>query len=220
MGKGNNMIPNGHFHKDWQRYVKTWFNQPARKIRRKQKRVEKARALAPRPINLLRPIVHCPTSRYHTKVRAGKGFTLAEIKASGLNRRYAKSVGIAIDHRRRNKSIESLQINAQRLSEYKAKLITFPIHQKKKPQKGDATEEERKVAVQIKGDPMPIRHQASAKAKARPITEEEKKFSAYVTLRKARADARLVGIRAKRVKDASENPDEVTKVAKDKKAKK
>lgn len=84
-----------------------------------------------RPIKLLRPIVHCPTSRYHTKVRAGKGFTLAEIKASGLNRRYAKSVGIAIDHRRRNKSIESLQINAQRLSEYKAKLITFPIHQKK-----------------------------------------------------------------------------------------
>lgn len=66
---------------------------------------------------------------------------------------------------------------------------------------------------------MPIRHQAPAKAKARPITEEEAKFSAYVTLRKARADARLVGIRAKRVKDASENPDEV-KVAKDKKAKK
>lgn len=68
---------------------------------------------------------------------------------------------------------------------------------------------------------MPIRHQASARAKARPITEEETKFSAYVTLRKARADARLVGIRAKRVKDASENPDEVTKVAKEaKKAKK
>lgn len=84
-----------------------------------------------RPINLLRPIVHCPTSRYHTKVRAGKGFTLAEIKASGLNRRYAKSVGIAIDHRRRNKSIESVQVNAQRLLEYKAKLITFPIHQRK-----------------------------------------------------------------------------------------
>lgn len=67
---------------------------------------------------------------------------------------------------------------------------------------------------------MPIRHQAPAKAKARPVTEEETKFSAYVTLRKARADARLVGIRAKRVKDASENPDEVTKVAKDKKTKK
>lgn len=67
---------------------------------------------------------------------------------------------------------------------------------------------------------MPIRHQAPAKAKARPITEEEAKFSAYVTLRKARADARLVGVRAKRVKDAAENPDDMTKLAKDKKAKK
>jgi len=51
MGKGNNMIPNGHFHKDWQRYVKTWFNQPARKIRRKHKRIKKARAVAPRYVH-------------------------------------------------------------------------------------------------------------------------------------------------------------------------
>jgi len=77
-----------------------------------------------------------------------------------------------------------------------------------------------KLAVQIKGDPMPIRHQAPARAKARAITEEERKFSAYECLRKARADARLVGIRAKRAKDASENADDVTKVAKEKKAKK
>ena len=25
--KRNNMVPNGHFHKQWQNYVKTWFNQ-------------------------------------------------------------------------------------------------------------------------------------------------------------------------------------------------
>lgn len=38
---------------------------------------------------------------------------------------------------------------------------------------------------------------------------------------KARADARLVGIRAKRVKEAADNPDDVTKAAKEpKKAKK
>lgn len=67
---------------------------------------------------------------------------------------------------------------------------------------------------------MPVRHQAPAKAKARVVTEEEKKFSAYITLRKARADARLVGIRAKRIKDAAENPDDVTKAPKEKKAKK
>lgn len=79
--KGNNMIPNGHFHKDWQKYIKTWFNQPARKFRRHKKRVQKAKAVAPRPVaGPLRPIVHCPSIRYHTKVRAGRGFTLEEIK--------------------------------------------------------------------------------------------------------------------------------------------
>lgn len=88
------------------------------------------------------------------------------------------------------------------------------------PKKGDATEEERKLATQLKGEIMPVRHQAPAKAKARPVTEEETKFSAYVALRKARADSKLVGIRAKRVKEASDNPDEVTKIGKDKKAKK
>ncbi|XP_034946295.1 60S ribosomal protein L13 [Chelonus insularis] len=221
MGKRNNMIPNGHFHKDWQRFVKTWFNQPARKLRRKQKRVMKARALAPRPVNRIRPVVHCPTFRYHTKVRAGRGFTLEELKAAGFNKNYARTIGIPVDPRRRNKSVESLQVNAQRLKEYRAKLILFPINEKKL-RKGDATEEERKVATQFKGDIMPIRQKASLKSKARVITEEEKKFSAYITLRKARADARLVGIRAKRVKDAAENPDDVTKVpaAKEKKTKK
>ncbi|XP_033209082.1 60S ribosomal protein L13 [Belonocnema kinseyi] len=221
MGKRNNMIPNGHFHKDWQRNVRTWFNQPARKYRRKQNRVKKARALAPRPVQNLRPIVHCPTIRYHSKVRAGKGFTLEELKAAGLHKKFAQTIGISVDPRRRNKSVESLQSNAQRLKEYRAKLILFPLNEKK-PKKGEATEEERKVAAQVKGQVMPIRHQAPAKGKASVISEDEKKFSAYVTLRKARADARLVGIRAKRVKDAAENPDDVTKVAaaKEKKAKK
>lgn len=81
--KGNNMIPNGHFHKDWQRYIKTWFNQPARKLRRHKQRIKKAAAVAPRPVaGPLRPIVHCPSVRYHTKVRAGRGFTLEEIKVN------------------------------------------------------------------------------------------------------------------------------------------
>ena len=74
-----------------------------------------------------------------------------------------------------------------------------------------------KLAMQVKGEIMPVRHQARVKAKARVISENEKKFSAYTIVRTARADARLVGIRAKRAKDAAENPDEV---AKDKKIKK
>ena len=67
-----------------------------------------------------------------------------------------------------------------------------------------------KLASQAKGEIMPVRHQAPAKAKARMMSEEEKKCSAFVILRKARADARLIGIRAKRAKDAKvENLDEI-----------
>jgi large subunit ribosomal protein L13e len=34
MVRHNNVVPNQHFKKKWQFYVKTWFNQPARKKRR------------------------------------------------------------------------------------------------------------------------------------------------------------------------------------------
>lgn len=78
--KRNNMVPNAHFHKDWQRYVKCWFNQPARKKRRRNKRVEKARKIAPRPLHTLRPVVRCQTFKYNTRLRLGRGFTLDELK--------------------------------------------------------------------------------------------------------------------------------------------
>jgi large subunit ribosomal protein L13e len=35
MGKHNNQVPNQHFKKKWQINVTTWFNQPARKVRRR-----------------------------------------------------------------------------------------------------------------------------------------------------------------------------------------
>lgn len=83
MVKGNHMISNGHFHKYWQRHIRTWFNQPARKYRRRQNRIKKAKALFPRPAKgPIRPIVHCPSQRYNTKIRPGRGFTLAELKVS------------------------------------------------------------------------------------------------------------------------------------------
>ncbi|XP_035826026.1 60S ribosomal protein L13, partial [Aplysia californica] len=136
--KRNNIIPNGHFHKDWQRMVKTWFNQPMRKKRRRVARVAKAAAVAPRPVaGLLRPVVRCPTFKYNTKVRLGRGFTLDELKAAGINKKTARTIGISVDFRRRNLSMESLQQNVQRLKEYKSKLIVFP-RKEGKPKKGDA----------------------------------------------------------------------------------
>merc|ERR1712107_920914 len=93
--KRNNIVPNQHFHKDWQNYVKTWFNQPARKIRRRQNRIAKAAKVAPRPLGKLRPVVSCPTYKYNLKQRAGRGFTLEEIKAAGLSKKFARTIGIA-----------------------------------------------------------------------------------------------------------------------------
>lgn len=60
------------------------------------------------------------------------------LQAAGINKKVALTIGIAVDYRRRNKSLESLQQNAQRLKEYKSKLILFPKKQSK-PKKGDAT---------------------------------------------------------------------------------
>ena len=44
-------------------------------------RVAKAKAVYPRPVaGPLRPVVHSQTQRYNTKIRAGRGFTLDELK--------------------------------------------------------------------------------------------------------------------------------------------
>ena len=78
--KGNNVIPDNHFRKDWQRYVRTWFDQPARKVARRQARTAKAAKIHPRPLSNLRPVVRCQTIKYNRKIRAGRGFTLDELK--------------------------------------------------------------------------------------------------------------------------------------------
>ena len=198
--KRNQMVPNQHFHKDWQRYVKTWFNQPARKDRRRRNRVAKAARVAPRPLKTLRPVVRCPTLRYNLKQRTGRGFTLEELKAAGISKNQAQTIGISVDVRRRNKSVESLQLNSQRLKEYKSKLILFPI-KAKKPRKGDSSEEDLKKAQQLVGTVMPIKKTVK-RAKAMELTEDLKNFKAFNTIRQARAVARLWGIRAKKAKDA------------------
>eukprot|EP00914_Ancora_sagittata_P006186 GHVO01012606.1.p1 GENE.GHVO01012606.1~~GHVO01012606.1.p1 ORF type:complete len:208 (+),score=34.36 GHVO01012606.1:46-669(+) len=200
--KRNGMIPNSHFHKHWQRRVKTWFAQPARKDRRRTVRAAKAAAVAPRPLaGAIRPQVRCPTFRYQTQVRAGRGFTYEELKAINMNKREARSIGISVDHRRKNRSVESLQQNVQRLKEYKSKLILFP-RKASAPKKGDATEEEMKVATQLVGPVMPIKYSPPL-PKARAVTAADKKFSAYCTIRVARANARLAGRRLKKAQDAA-----------------
>lgn len=199
--RGNRVIPNAHFHKDWQRYIKTWFDQPARKKRRHQKRVEKAKRIAPRPLEKLRPIVRCPTARFNMRLRQGRGFTIEELKTAGISAKVAQTIGIAVDKRRKNRSVESLQQNVQRLKEYKSKLIVFPIN-KKRPHKGDSSEQECRLAQQVAGDILPVKgRQAGDSEGPRKVTEAEAKFSAFHTVRQARANKKLAAGRAKRAKE-------------------
>ncbi|KAI1731507.1 ribosomal protein l13e domain-containing protein [Ditylenchus destructor] len=202
--KGNNVIPNAHFHKHWQRRIKTWFDQPARKQRRRQARIAKAARVAPRPVaGLLRPVVRCPSVRYNGKQRLGRGFTLEEIKGAGFTKYEAKSLGIAVDYRRTNGSVEGLQQNIQRLKLYRSKLIVFP-KKLSKPKKGDSSPEELKLAAQVRDHAIiPVKQQQRREA-AREVTEELKKASVYCHLRRVRADQRLKGKRDKKAREAAE----------------
>merc|ERR1711988_722030 len=92
--KHNNQIHSVRkFRKYWQRYVKTWFNQPARKASRRAARDKKAQKISPRPLaGAVRPIVHGATVKYNSKLRIGRGFSLEEIKDAGLGKAEAQSL--------------------------------------------------------------------------------------------------------------------------------
>ena len=198
MVRHNNQVPNGHFKKHWQRRIKTWFDQPLKKERRRRLRHQRAVETAPRPVaGMLRPIVQCPTIRYNMKQRVGRGFTLEELKKAGIDRNLALRVGISVDFRRRNKNEEHLQRNVDRLKEYKSKLILFPRNEKK-PRKTDAKPEELKNAVQNTSQvlfPFPTIPDSEAlrESETRAVTEEERnpKKSVFARLKRARISQRM-----------------------------
>jgi large subunit ribosomal protein L13e len=189
MVKHNNIIPNIHCHKKYLQSsrgplkVRIALNQATRKKARRVKRAAKAAKTSPAPLSKLRPVVHCQTQRYSAKVRFGRGFTLEELKVAGLHPSYAQTVGIAVDHRRTNKSQESLDLNVARLTEYKSKLIILK-------KKGDTTE----AVSQFKGPIQPI-VKADDTIVMEPVTAEMKDFKAFSTMRAARKENKIAGYR-------------------------
>merc|ERR1712118_431942 len=138
----------------------------------------------------------CQTQRYNTKVRLGKGFTLEELKAAEVPKKLAKTIGIAVDFRRRNRSAESMQENVARLKLYKSKLMVLP--RKSKAKKGDTTRAEaQNVPQNTLKEIIPLPKQ-SLKEKARAITEDEKAASAKGALRTAWANKHYDGRKRKR----------------------
>jgi len=120
---------------------------------------------------------------------------LEECKAAGITASYARTIGIAVDHRRKNKSEESLTLNADRLKEYLGKVIVFPKKRLSAPKKGDAGPELTKAATQLVGTVLPIAKAASAIEMA-DVTDDMKAYKAFTTMRLAKKETKVDGFRA------------------------
>ena len=208
MVKHNNIVPNVHLRKHWQRRVRVHLDQAQKKKVRYEKRVAKGKAMFPRPIQKLRPIVSSATRKYAGKVRYGRGFTLAELKKAGLSSKFAATVGIAVDHRRTSTSEEQLQLNVDRLNTYKSKLILFPRKdgKVKKGQINDATVEMVKSAAaqqQPSGKVLPY-SAPKPEVEFAAITAEDKKFRAHSFARIAHTNAKYHGRRQKKAEEEAE----------------
>ena len=207
MVRHNNMLHNVHLKFDWADKVKTWFNQPGRKHRRRVLRKRKANLQAPNPTHKLRPIVRGQTNKYNTKIKLGRGFTVKELKEAGIRGlSYARSLGIAIDLRRKDTSKETLDLNAGRIKEYLSRMILYPRKEnkpEKKPQVPEATAEKLKSAdaqVQntLKGVIELPKKEVGYSFEA--ITDEMKKKNAYQTQRKEIKTAKGFYARLEKIK--------------------
>jgi large subunit ribosomal protein L13e len=104
-----------------------------------------------------------------------------------------------VDHRRKNRSLETLQTNAARLKAYKASLVVFP-RRSKKPKAGDATAEELQKADQCTTTLAPITKPAVAPEFV-ALTADMKATKAYGKLRVERMNKRQMGMRKKRAEE-------------------
>lgn len=204
--RGQHQVPNAHFRKYWQKHVRTWLNQAGRAKSRRVLRQKKATKLSPRPIGFLRPAVRPPTVRYNFKLRLGRGFTLEELKKAGISRYQAKNLGVAVDHRRKNKCEESLATNVERLGEYKKKLLVLPRATKVK--KGDCKKSELKDAKLTSSKIILPLSKPALRVAPRAITKDEKSFEAYRALRKQLETRKMFGRRLKRAADKASNDKE------------
>lgn len=186
--------------------MKTWFDQPANKKRRVQARRTKAAAVFPRPLEKLRPIVHAMTRKYSSKLRYGRGFSLQELSKAKISPAFARTVGIAVDHRRHDASEEALQLNVQRLESYKSKLILFP-RRADKPKKGDiadSTADKLKTVAQDISKHVIAIPKRKVRQTPQKITKEMTSAKVFRKLRQLRVNEKYIGKREKKAKEAAE----------------
>lgn len=201
MVKHNNVIPNIHLKKKHSASsrgplkAKLNLDQASKKKSRRMARAARAARIAPRPLQMLRPIVHCQTQKYSAKTRLGRGFSLQEVKAAGLTPAYARTVGIAVDHRRTNRSAEGLNVNVERLKEYTSKLVVFPRRRLSAPKAGDSSADDCKAATQYVGTVLPL-SKAAPEIVMEAVTADMTATSAFTSVRVARQETKIEGYRA------------------------
>lgn len=153
---------------------------------------------------------------------------MEEIKKAGLNPKYARSIGIAVDQRRMDTALETLEQNVQRLKAYLAKLILFPgatTRKAQRPPKKDApakpmtdvkprkqlvkeaTVEKVKTAKQAEGTLLPIAPATKGEALA-TITKEMKEAKSFWKLRLERVKEKYYGKRKKKAELAAKEAEE------------
>lgn len=122
--KGNHALPNNHFRKTSLK-IRVHHDPETKQRRMQEKKVQKAKAAWPMPLEKLRPVIRCPTIKYNRSERLGRGFTAAECSGAGLDYRHARRLGIAVDLRRRDSNQELLDKNVERIKTYLGKIKIY-----------------------------------------------------------------------------------------------
>ncbi len=136
----------------------------------------------------MRPVVRGQTNRYNGKIKVGRGFTVRELNEAGLKVPFARSIGVAVDSRRKDTSNETLKLNANRIKEYLNRIVLYPRKGKydKKPLVAEAKPEQLNAPnakfQNTNPDviPLPTAEPGYTWSK---LTPELTKTSAYKTLR-------------------------------------
>ena len=119
---------------------------------------------------------------------------------------FARSIGIAVDPRRQNRSQESVDLNKARLTAYLNRLVLYPRHEKKLVTKAkggilnDTPKENQQVSDKaVVNTKLPL----AKRVKALPAAELTKlrNLRAYRTLRQEWANKKNEGRRSKKAEE-------------------
>jgi large subunit ribosomal protein L13e len=134
---------------------------------------------------------------------------LTWLQEAGIPRKLAPTIGISVDPRRQNLSMESLATNVERLKAYRARLILFPRragqHKKDDASKEDVSAANKAEHVKHTKIALPIVNvESGIKEIKKDDMPEPVEGGAYKKLREARSEARLIGKREKRAKEKAD----------------